>query len=58
MSGSSLTPAELAKQVKASRKNRQGVSEVVDEIISRKTTVDEQGKAKWVADEVASSSRL
>ncbi|UKZ72943.1 hypothetical protein TrVFT333_000580 [Trichoderma virens FT-333] len=58
VSSNSLTPAELAKQVKASRKNRQGVAEVVDEIISRKTTVDEQGKAKWVAEEPATSSRL
>ncbi|KAK0759062.1 hypothetical protein N5P37_008551 [Trichoderma harzianum] len=58
VSGNSLTPAELAKQAKASRKNRQGVAEVVDEIISRKTTVDEQGKAKWLAGDSATSSRL
>lgn len=52
------TPQELASAVVASRNGRQGIAEVAKEIIDRKTTVDSDGKAKWVASESASNSKL
>lgn len=52
------TPKELEAVVVASRKGRQGISEIVREIIGRKTEVNEQGKVQWVSDEVAATSRL
>ncbi|KAF4465554.1 enoyl- -hydratase [Fusarium albosuccineum] len=58
LSGGSYTQEELANIVIASRRGRQGVSEVVKEIIARKTDVDSKGKARWLADESLPSSRL
>ncbi|KAG6033126.1 hypothetical protein E4U41_006998 [Claviceps citrina] len=58
VSGNSYTPQEVSRAVVASRNGRQGIADVVNEIISRKTTVDEHGKAKWVADASSASSRL
>ncbi|KAJ4268298.1 3-hydroxyisobutyryl-CoA hydrolase [Fusarium torreyae] len=52
------TQDQLAKKIIASRRGRQGISEVTREIIARKTHVDEQGKAKWLADESVPGSRL
>ncbi|ODA79787.1 hypothetical protein RJ55_05381 [Drechmeria coniospora] len=54
----SLTAEELSGMVVASRKGRQGVSDVVKEIMARKTTVDAEGKVKWVTDDSVASSRL
>ncbi|KAK5993447.1 3-hydroxyisobutyryl-coenzyme A hydrolase [Cladobotryum mycophilum] len=58
VSGNAYTPDQLTQIVISSRKGRQGVKEVVEEIISRKTTVDDQGKVKWLADESVATSRL
>lgn len=54
------TPKQLAKTVIASRQGRQGVAEVVNEIIERKTKVDEKGNVRWVIDdaETVAASRL
>jgi 3-hydroxyisobutyryl-CoA hydrolase len=54
----SFTPAELAQNIIASRNGRQGIKEVVNEIISRKTDVDANGKARWLKDESGASSKL
>lgn len=48
-------PKELLRTVVASRSGRQGIEEVVKEIMARKTTVDDAGKVKWVKDDVAAS---
>lgn len=45
---SDATPDELAREVIASRNGRQGVSEVVHEILGRKTTVNADGKVQWI----------
>lgn len=58
VTGNNYTPEELAKTVIATRNGRQGIADVVNEIISRKTTVDGQGKAKWVSEETSPTSRL
>lgn len=58
VTNNALTPKELLKKIVTSRNNRQGIAEVTQEIISRKTTVDEDGKAKWLADESSASSKL
>jgi len=52
------TPKELESVVVASRKGRQGISEIVREIIARKTEVNEKGKVQWVSEEVSATSRL
>ncbi|KAJ6438434.1 mitochondrial 3-hydroxyisobutyryl-CoA hydrolase [Purpureocillium lavendulum] len=52
------TPEELSRELVASRKGRQGISDVVNEIIARKTTVDGEGKVKWVSGEGVATSRL
>ncbi|KOS19669.1 3-hydroxyisobutyryl-CoA hydrolase [Escovopsis weberi] len=52
------TPARLAQALIASRRGRQGVKEVVEEIIGRKTGVDAKGHVVWLADESATTSRL
>ena len=46
------TPADLVREVTMSRNGRQGVGEVVKEIVDRMTTVNEEGAAKWVQGEV------
>lgn len=53
-----LTPKELMQKVVESRQGRQGVAEVVKEIIERKTGVDENGKVRWVMDDLPSLSKL
>lgn len=58
VSNKALTPDQLLKQIVASRNGRQGITEVTQEIIARKTTVDKDGKVKWLADESGSSSKL
>jgi 3-hydroxyisobutyryl-CoA hydrolase len=52
------TPHELEQAIVASRSGRQGIAEVVREVISRKTTVNEQGKVTWLADESQATSKL
>ncbi|KAH7165972.1 ClpP/crotonase-like domain-containing protein [Dactylonectria macrodidyma] len=52
------TPDQLAQVVVASRRGRQGISDVVKEIISRKTEVNAQGHVRWLSDESAPTSRL
>ncbi|KAG5948655.1 hypothetical protein E4U53_006218 [Claviceps sorghi] len=56
--GNSYTPQEASRTIVASRNGRQGIADVVNEIISRKTTVDAQGKVKWVDEDLSASSRL
>ena len=58
VSSNSMTPEELTKSMIASRNGRQGIADVVNEIISRKTKVDAQGKVQWVDGESSASSRL
>lgn len=57
LSKGTYTQEELATEVIATRNGRQGIADVVREIIGRKTTVVE-GKAKWLADEVPETSKL
>lgn len=58
ISNNSYTPQQLANAVIASRNGRQGIAEVVQEILDRKTTTGSDGKVKWVASETGSSSKL
>jgi 3-hydroxyisobutyryl-CoA hydrolase len=58
LSKGTYTQGELADKIVASRNGRQGISEVVGEIIGRKTMVNDNGKAVWVKDEVAPGSKL
>ncbi|KAL6924769.1 hypothetical protein ACHAPO_005457 [Fusarium lateritium] len=58
LSKGTCTREELTNKIVASRNGRQGISEVVTEIIDRKTVVDDKGKAVWVKDEVAPGSKL
>ncbi|PHH83685.1 hypothetical protein CDD83_2947 [Cordyceps sp. RAO-2017] len=51
LSSKPLTPEELADEVIASRGGRQGIAEIVQEIIARKVTVNAEGKATWTNDE-------
>ncbi|RCI16875.1 hypothetical protein L249_2046 [Ophiocordyceps polyrhachis-furcata BCC 54312] len=41
------TPEQLEKTLVASRKGRQGIAEVVREMIARKTGIDSSGKVVW-----------
>ncbi|KAI9149308.1 putative 3-hydroxyisobutyryl-CoA hydrolase [Paramyrothecium foliicola] len=52
ISNNSFTRKELVKNIISSRGGRQGIKEVVNEIISRKTTVDSAGRVKWLSNEV------
>ncbi|KAF7554053.1 hypothetical protein G7046_g6928 [Stylonectria norvegica] len=52
------TQDQLIDTMIASRKGRQGVSEVVREIVERKTEVDKKGKARWVKEESSTTSKL
>ncbi|KAH7008322.1 ClpP/crotonase-like domain-containing protein [Ilyonectria destructans] len=52
------TPEELSYAVINSRNGRQGISDVVKEILSRKTEVDSKGFVQWVDDESVPTSRL
>ncbi|KAJ3458374.1 hypothetical protein MRS44_012483 [Fusarium solani] len=58
LSDGSYSQEELANIIIASRRGRQGISEVVKEIIARKTDVDARGKARWLADESTPGSKL
>ncbi|KAF5024879.1 hypothetical protein F66182_3037 [Fusarium sp. NRRL 66182] len=58
LSKGAYTQEELADKIIASRRGRQGVSDVVNEIVARKTVVTSQGKAKWLADESLPGSKL
>lgn len=58
LNGGSYTQQSLADRVIYSRNNRHGVSDIVKEIIARKTEVDAQGKARWLVDESLPTSRL
>ncbi|KAI1072440.1 hypothetical protein LB507_002948 [Fusarium sp. FIESC RH6] len=58
LSKGTYTQEELANKIVASRNGRQGISEVVAEIISRKTAVNDKGKALWLREESAPGSRL
>ncbi|KAG5974116.1 hypothetical protein E4U58_003575 [Claviceps cyperi] len=51
----SLTRGKIFRTIVASRNGRQGVAEVVNEILRRKTVVDKDGKARWVDDELPTS---
>jgi 3-hydroxyisobutyryl-CoA hydrolase len=53
----SLTPDELLQRVVAMKDNRQGIKEIVNEIISRKTGVDSRGLATWLGDQSSESSK-
>ncbi|KAG6125173.1 hypothetical protein E4U38_007887 [Claviceps purpurea] len=54
----SSTRGKIFRTIVASRNGRQGVAEVVNEILRRKTVVDEEGKARWVDDDESPISRL
>ncbi|KAG5947004.1 hypothetical protein E4U59_002397 [Claviceps monticola] len=54
----SFTRRKILKTIVASRNGRQGVAEVVNEILRRKTVVNEEGKARWVDDDKSPISRL
>ncbi|KAG5935468.1 hypothetical protein E4U60_003152 [Claviceps pazoutovae] len=54
----SFTRGQNLRTIVASRNGRQGVAEVVNEILRRKTVMDEEGKARWVDDDVSPISRL
>ncbi|EKJ77128.1 hypothetical protein NXS19_012060 [Fusarium pseudograminearum] len=58
LSQGTYTREELANKIIASRNGRQGISEVVADIIDRKTVVNDKRKAAWVKDEAAPGSRL
>ncbi|OAA39962.1 Crotonase, core [Metarhizium rileyi] len=58
VTGSNYTPQELTKAMVASRNGRQGIADIVNEIVSRKTTVDAQGKVKWASEDATTGSRL
>ncbi|CAM1508242.1 Fc.00g050900.m01.CDS01 [Cosmosporella sp. VM-42] len=58
LSDRTYKPDQLAQAVIASRKGRQGVSDVVNEILKRKTEVDGKGNVRWVADESPSTSKI
>lgn len=54
---------QLVRALVASRKGRQGMAEVVEEVLARKTTTDAEGRLRWVDDEAeataaAAASRL
>ena len=55
LSKHSYTLNELVRTVTASRANRQGIPEIVNEIVGRKIEVGEDGKAKWIEGETISS---
>ncbi|KAG6239363.1 hypothetical protein E4U23_007808 [Claviceps purpurea] len=54
----SFTRGKIFRTIVASRNGRQGVAEVVNEILRRKTVVDEEGKARWIDDDESPISRL
>ncbi|KAK7215322.1 hypothetical protein V2G26_003325 [Clonostachys chloroleuca] len=54
-SNKTLSRSELAAQVISSRNGRQGVEKIVNEIIHRKTRVNDEGSLVWIRDESASS---
>ncbi|KAG5924767.1 hypothetical protein E4U61_006940 [Claviceps capensis] len=54
----SFTRGQIFRTIVASRNGRQGVAEVVTEILRRKTVVDEERKARWVDDDELPISRL
>jgi 3-hydroxyisobutyryl-CoA hydrolase len=58
LSSGTYTQEQLANKIVSSRNGRQGIAEVAREIIARKTAVDDQGKAVWMADESLPGSRL
>ncbi|KHO01479.1 Crotonase, core [Metarhizium album ARSEF 1941] len=58
VSSGTYTPQELARVMVASRNGRQGIADVVHEILGRKTTLDAQGKVKWVSEDASAGSRL
>lgn len=58
LSEKAYTPQELANTVIASRKGRQGIADVVHEILGRKVEVDAKGKAQWIVDDAAPSVKL
>ncbi|PHH82790.1 hypothetical protein CDD82_4769 [Ophiocordyceps australis] len=53
-----FTPRELVKALHDSRKGRQGIAEVVQEIVARMTIVDSDGNVRWTEDEAAPDSKL
>lgn len=53
-----LTRNQLIKKVVESRGNRQGIKAVVQEMVERKTEVNESGKAVWIPDTQVSVSKL
>ncbi|KZZ96594.1 Crotonase, core [Moelleriella libera RCEF 2490] len=54
--GENYTPQELTRKIVASRNGRQGIADVVREIIGRKTTTDAQGNVKWVNEDPSAST--
>ncbi|KAF7545582.1 hypothetical protein G7Z17_g9062 [Cylindrodendrum hubeiense] len=52
------TPEQLSYAILASRNGRQGISDVVREILGRKTEVTAQGNVRWIDDESVTTSRL
>ncbi|KAH7318472.1 ClpP/crotonase-like domain-containing protein [Stachybotrys elegans] len=52
------TAQELLVAMVESRKGRQGIKDIVAEIINRKTEVDENGKLVWLAEESSPYSKL
>lgn len=54
----SMTQKEVEEKVLRSRNGRQGIADIVREILSRKTSVGGDGKVQWVEDGDSPSSRL
>ncbi|KFA52681.1 hypothetical protein S40293_05454 [Stachybotrys chartarum IBT 40293] len=58
ISSSACSPKELIRAVVASRNGRQGIKEIVEEILERKTTVNAKGNLEWRKDDAVAASRL
>jgi 3-hydroxyisobutyryl-CoA hydrolase len=48
-----LTPKQVVKHFVQQRQGKQGVKEVVQEVVNRKTTKDDNGKAVWISEDAA-----
>jgi 3-hydroxyisobutyryl-CoA hydrolase len=48
-----LTPKQVVKYFVQQRRGKQGVKEVVQEVVSRKTKKDANGKAVWISEDAA-----
>ena len=58
LEGKPSSRQKLANAVVESRQRRQGMAQIVDEMLNRKTEVSKDGKAKWIDDAQSPGSRL